>query len=157
MLKKLLKIIGFLLIVASIGYLLFVLFTTKNYVVTQGTFIDYHTEETPASPPFNRWYYPIIQFKTNEGLELSFIDKGRFDGMEKYKLRHGERAGRDMSNFETGFSLPYKTGDKVTVIYNPANPNEAMIKSPRSQFGVSLILVISGLMLLVFAYIFMAV
>ena len=81
--------------------------------------------------------------------------KGRHKNLAGYKdeiatITFETNLGQKLE-FQTssGFSTTgLKTGDKVTVIYNPQNPNEAKVKSGKFLYGFSIISFLLGCLLL---------
>jgi hypothetical protein len=72
-------------------------------------------------------YYPKIRFRTNEGLDVTFISSS--------------------GNNDSGF----RVGEAVTVLYDPQRPTRAVIDSFWSRWGLSVILIGLGLVALIAA------
>ena len=71
----------------------------RTGVEAEGVIVDFIENADPNGPP----KYPIIQFATTENLQITGSFKIYYTGIEK--------------------------GQAVTVLYNPANPNQFIVKS----------------------------
>lgn len=80
----------------------------QEFVTASGSVIDneYRSRTDPEDSAKTYWsYYPIIRFRTVKGNEVVFTDR------------------------EGSYPPKYEVGDVVDVLYNPENPQDAIINS----------------------------
>lgn len=80
----------------------------KNAIKTDGEIIEIINDKKTS---FKSAYRPLVRFKTKDDKEITFIN--------------------EVSD-KTITGVPFNQGEKVSILYNPKNPNEAYINTKTS-------------------------
>lgn len=110
-------VVGILFLVGTTFSLYSGMDMAKNGIKTTGTITDL---DISVSEDKSRTYFPIIQFTTQENQQVEF------------------RSSMGSSSYRGSI------GQSIDVLYNPANPNDAIIDSTFGVYGLSIILGIFG-------------
>lgn len=106
--SKIVTIAKYFCAIAGVGFLtgcIFMFIDTRDLVETTGTVVDIDWYEKLSYGNKEIWYTPVVEFTTSAGRTVKFKSND-WDQEEKYVV-----------------------GESIEVLYDPASPNRAKVKS----------------------------